>query len=152
MMAARKRDHTETSPGDKPACAVVGIGASAGGLEALQKFFAAMPADSGLTFVVITHLDPARESHFAQVLARHTVMPVEAAAHRTPVAPNHVYVIPPGKYLSLRDGMLCLSELGSAGAPAAPRVPIDFFFRSLAESCCERAIGIVLSGTGSEGA
>ncbi|MBI1914684.1 MAG: PAS domain-containing protein [Planctomycetes bacterium] len=165
-MAARKQSRTEppleTPPPEtgceraaRPARAgapVVGIGSSAGGLEALQKFFRTMPADSGLAFVIITHLDPVRESHFAHVLARHTAMPVEEAAHGTPVAPNCVYVIPPGKYLSLHGGVLHLSDLGETGAPASPRVPIDFFFRSLAEDCQERAIGIVLSGTGSEGA
>src|SRR6266487_3465882 len=131
-MASRKRGNKEPPPEtpapfrDRSTCPIVGIGASAGGLEALQKFFAAMPADSGLAFVVITHLDPVRESYFAHVLARHTAMPVQEAAHETPVAPNRVYVIPPGKYLSLRDGVLRLSDFGAAGAPAIPRVPIDF--------------------------
>jgi two-component system CheB/CheR fusion protein len=158
-MAARKRSRPEPPPqtppetGREPSkCAVVGIGSSAGGLEALQKFFRAMPADSGLAFVIITHLDPSRESHFAHVLARYTAMPVEEVTYGTAVEPNKVYVIPPGKYLSLHNGVLRLSDLGEPGAPAAPRIPIDFFFRSLAEDCCERAIGIVLSGTGSEGA
>jgi two-component system CheB/CheR fusion protein len=154
-MAARKRTRPEPPPEterERTTCAVVGIGASAGGLEALQKFFRALPADSGLAFVIITHLDPVRESHFAHVLARYTAMPVEEASHGTAVEPNKVYVIPPGKYLSLHEGVLRLSDLGEPGAPAAPRIPIDFFFRSLAEDCRERAIGIVLSGTGSEGA
>src|SRR5262245_43540771 len=154
-MAARKRTPKEPPPPppeqagrDRPSCAVVGIGASAGGLEALQKFFRAMPADSGLAFVIITHLDPARESHFAHVLARYTAMPVEEVQHGDAVAPNKVHVIPPGKYLALRGGFLRLSDIPDI---SAPRVPIDFFFRSLAEDCHERAVGIVLSGTGSEG-
>src|SRR4051794_18629375 len=155
-MAARKHRNndsaTETKAAprhERPACAVVGIGASAGGLEALQKFFHALPPDAGLAFVIITHLDPERESHFAHVLGRHTALPVVEAADGVPVAPNRVYVIPPGKYLALQGGVLRLSDIPHADLP---RVPIDFFFRSLAEDCRARAVGIVLSGTGSEGA
>jgi two-component system CheB/CheR fusion protein len=127
---------------------VVGIGASAGGLDALRRFLDAMPAGSGIAFVFIPHLDPARASLLHSLLARHTPMPVVVAAEGMSVEPNRVYVIPPNKYLAIRAGVLQLS------GPVAPRdaaTTIDRFFRSLADDMQERAVGIVLSGTGSYG-
>src|SRR5262249_39636002 len=110
-MAARKRTPNEppqkppeTPRRDRGACAVVGIGASAGGLEALQQFFRAMPADGGLACVITPPPDPARESPFAPVLARYTAMSVKEVVQGERVAPNRVYVIPPGKYLVLQKG------------------------------------------------
>ncbi len=127
---------------------VVGMGASAGGLEAFTRFFQAMPADSGMAFVVIQHLDPDHESLTAELLGRHTKMPVQQVADDTAVERDHVYVIPPNRYLGIGQDVLRLT-------PSAPRrairMPIDFFFRSLAEDRQERAIGIVLSGTGTDG-
>lgn len=127
---------------------VVGIGASAGGLEAFRQFFASQPADSGIAFILIQHLDPTHESMMVELLASHTAMPVLLAADRMPVEPNHVYVIPPGCYLSIQSGALRLS------APEerhGARMPFDFLLRSMAMELGEHAICVVLSGTGTDG-
>lgn len=127
---------------------VVGIGASAGGLDALKRFFSAMPADSGMAFVVVPHLDPSHRSLMAELLARVTSMKVCEVVDRMTIEPNCVYVIPPNKELSVHSRQLSLSETTDRrGLPVA----IDGFFRSLAEDLQEDAIGIVLSGTGSHG-
>ncbi len=127
---------------------VVGIGASAGGFEALRDFFKAMPSDSGLVFVVIQHLDPTHESMAADVLGKWTNMPVSEAQPGEPVAPNHVYTIPPNKYLSIHGSKLHLSPpLERRGQ----RLPIDYFFDALGKDQKERAVGIIVSGTGSDG-
>jgi two-component system, chemotaxis family, CheB/CheR fusion protein len=125
---------------------VVGMVASAGGLDAYMKFLDAMPADSGMAFVLIPHLDPHHESMMVELLARHTHMPVREAHEGERLLPNFVYVIPPNKYLRLADGMLHLSPL-ERGLETA----IDVFLRSLADDQQERAIAVVLSGTGSHG-
>jgi two-component system, chemotaxis family, CheB/CheR fusion protein len=127
---------------------VVGIGASAGGLEAFKKFFAALPATSGMAFVAVPHLDPTHKSLMVELLARQTTMPVREATQGLAVEPNTIYVIPPGQYLAIHDGRLELTtpDKGRGQPPA-----IDFFFRSLAADQQERAIGIVLSGTSSQG-
>lgn len=128
---------------------IVAIGASAGGLEAFKKFFARMPASSGMAFVLIPHLDPKHKSLMAELVRKHTTMPVLEAAQRMAIRPNHVYVIPPNKYLAIRHRRLALSRPpASHGAYTA----IDFALRSLAEDQRENAIGIVMSGTGSHGA
>ena len=127
---------------------VVGIGASAGGLDALKKFFDAMPDDPELAFVLVQHLDPTHESMMVDLLKRHTNMNVIQVVNDTPVEPNTLYVIPPNRDLSIARRRLMLSE------PAQRRgfrLPIDFFFNSLAEDVKDRAIGIILSGTGSDG-
>jgi two-component system CheB/CheR fusion protein len=127
---------------------VVGIGASAGGLEAFEEFFAKMPPDSGLAFVLVPHLDPSHASMMSDLLRRVTRMPVNEARDGMPVLVNHVYVIPPNKDLSIRDRVLRLeSPLKSHGL----RLPIDSFFRSLAQDQKENAVGIIFSGTGSDG-
>src|SRR5437868_3070233 len=127
---------------------VVGMGASAGGLESFKKFFDAMPSDSGLAFVLIQHLDPTHESMMVELLATHTKMHISQVVKETPIEPNHVYIAPAGKYLAVRNGLLCLSEPAER---RGMRMPIDHFFRSLAEDLRERAICIILSGTGTEG-
>jgi two-component system CheB/CheR fusion protein len=127
---------------------VVGIGASAGGIAAIGQFFEHMPGDSGLAFVVVLHLDPTQESHAAQVLAPHSRMPVVQAQHHMLIEPNRVYVIVPDRSLTVSDGRLRLSDLPG---PRANRRPIDALFESLAHEYQDRAIGIVLSGTGSNG-
>ena len=130
------------------ALAVVGIGASAGGLEAFKRFLEAMPADTGLAFVLVPHLDPSHESLMVELLARCTPMPVCEAQEGMAVEPDRVYVIPPNRYLAIEDRVLRLSAPPkSPGRPTA----IDFFLRSLADAYEERAIGIILSGTGSHG-
>ncbi len=129
---------------------VVAIGASAGGIEAFRHFFEAMPADSGMGFVVVLHLSADRKSQLAEILSRWTPMPVSEAAEGDRVAPNQVHVIPPGHVATLQGGRLHLRPL----APNVPReaTPIDEFFDSLATDLGEDAIGIVLSGTGHDGA
>ncbi|MEO8617708.1 MAG: chemotaxis protein CheB [Luteolibacter sp.] len=127
---------------------IVGLGASAGGLEALEVFFKKMPVDSGLAFIVVQHLDPTHEDMLPDLLQRDTAMPVCRIEDRMKVVPNHVYVIPPNRDLSLLHGVLYLIEQVSG---PGPRLPIDFFFRSLAEDWREWGIGVVLSGMGSDG-
>jgi two-component system CheB/CheR fusion protein len=128
---------------------VVGLGGSAGGLQALLRFFEHMPQHSGMAFVVILHLSPKHESTADQVLQRATRMPVLQVTGPVAVEPDHVYVIPPNKQLSMVDSCLTLSDLER---PRGGHVAIDMFFRTLAEVHRERAIAIVLSGTGSDGA
>ena len=128
--------------------AVVGIGASAGGLDALKDLFRAMPSDSGMAFVVVQHLEPAHESRMADILAKYTAMPVAQAEDGVPVQADRVYTIPASKYLSIRGGRLRLTEpLERHGM----RMAIDFFFSSLAEDQQEKAVCIILSGSGSDG-
>lgn len=128
---------------------VVGIGASAGGLEALRQFFAEMRADSDMAFVVIQHLAPNHKSLMAELLSRSTQMPVKQAEQGEMPQPNHVYLIPPGYNLTLENGELHL--VASPGGTTL-NLPIDIFFRSLAADQGERAVAIILSGTGSDGA
>ncbi|MDP3418196.1 CheR family methyltransferase [Falsiroseomonas sp.] len=129
---------------------IVGIGASAGGVEALQGLFRAMPVDHGIAFVVITHLGPGRESELPAILASCTAMPVTPARDGEPVLPNHVHVLPNDGILTIANGQLRLQ----AQSPAAPRErqPIDIFLASLAQDQGECAVGIILSGGGSDGA
>jgi two-component system CheB/CheR fusion protein len=127
---------------------VVGIGSSAGGLEALYKLLDALPPDTGMAFVLIQHLDPTHRSMMVGLLAGHTAMPVLEAADGMPVERDHVYVIPPAAYLSIHDGAL---RLTNPRERHGARMPIDFFLRSLAEDCGARAVCAVLSGSGSDG-
>ena len=127
---------------------VVGIGASAGGLDALKEFFTAMPADSGHAFVVIQHLDPHHASYMANILAKHTAMKVLPAADGMAVDAGCVYTIPPNKFLQIHNSRLYLTEVELRDGM---RMPIDFFFRSLAEDQRERAVCVIFSGSGSDG-
>jgi chemotaxis methyl-accepting protein methylase/transcriptional regulator with PAS, ATPase and Fis domain len=127
---------------------VVGIGCSAGGLDALEKFFSLLAPASGMAFVVVQHLDPDRESALPALLARYTTLPVVEVKDRMPLEPDHVYVIPPGKDLSLLDGRLELLDLAK---PHGQNLPIDFFLRSLAHDRQNKAVGVILSGMGSDG-
>ena len=127
---------------------IVGIGSSAGGLEALQALFRAMPADGGLAFIIAAHLDPTQKSHLAELLSRCTTMPVAQIDSSIRVEPNRVYVIAPDQELTIRDGVL---RTDKPKAPRGHRHPVDSFFRSLAEDQGERAIAIILSGTGPNG-
>ncbi len=127
---------------------IVGIGASAGGLEALEQFFGNMPQSSGMAFVVIQHLDPTHAGIMPQLLQRITPMKVFQATDRLKVKPNCLYVIPPNKSMSLLNGALHLFDpVESRGL----RLPIDIFFRSLADDMQEKSIAIILSGMGSDG-
>ncbi|REJ88481.1 MAG: PAS domain S-box protein [Planctomycetota bacterium] len=153
--AQQNQKQPETSGGEDAAgstapdsCIVVGIGASAGGLDAFRRLLNALPADTGLAYVLIQHLDPTHESLMADLLSKYTSMPVVQVEGPTPVAPNSVYMIPPNKYIKLAGGDLVLDE---PVKERGMRMPIDCFFRSLAENCAERAVCIVLSGTGTDG-
>ncbi len=127
---------------------IVGIGASAGGLEALEHFLAHVPAASGMAFVIVQHLDPTHKGIMPELLQRATPMPVFQAGNRMKVKQDCVYVIPPNKDLSILHGVLHLLD---PVAPRGLRLPIDFFFRALAQDRNERAIGVILSGMGSDG-
>lgn len=132
----------------KPQIPVVGVGASAGGLDAFKKLFEGMPKKTGIAFVLIQHLDPTHESMMVDLLSRYTRLNVIQVEDRMQVEANHVYMIPFNRDLAIRDGELRLTE---PVQPRGMRMPIDFFFRSLAEDQHERAICIILSGTGSDG-
>ncbi|HUQ48584.1 MAG TPA: chemotaxis protein CheB [Gemmatimonadaceae bacterium] len=138
---------TDTAPLDHR-FPVVGIGASAGGLAALRQFFGALPEKCGMAFVVIVHLDPNEKSHMAELLQTHTGMRVRQVSRPIKVEADNVYVIPPDKDLTLTDGHFRLS---ARAMPNRSRAPIDGFFKTLAEVHAEEAVGIVLSGTGSDG-
>ncbi|MGB8632251.1 MAG: chemotaxis protein CheB, partial [Xanthobacteraceae bacterium] len=143
------RSHLGQSIGRTPSSSlIVGIGASAGGLDAFKTFFANMPPDSGMAFVLVQHLSPDHKSVLADLIGRMTTMPVVEAENNMPIASNTVYVIPPDATLTLKQRSLHVSR------PAPPRDrrrPIDTLFSSLAEEHGENAICIVLSGTGSDG-
>lgn len=127
---------------------IIGIGCSAGGLEALEAFFHRIPANCGMAFVVVQHLDPHHVSTLPELIGRSAELPVKEAQNRMPVVPSHIYVIPPNKELSLlHDTLHLLDPASSTGL----RLPVDFFFRTLAEDRQERAIGVILSGMGSDG-
>jgi len=128
---------------------VVGIGASAGGLPALQRLFENMPTAHEMAFVVILHLSPRHPSSAAAILQRATSMPVVQVTSRVKVEPGHVYVIAPNVHLTMVDGLLIVEELKR---PRGQHVAIDLFFRTLAQVHRERSIAVVLSGTGSDGA
>ena len=131
-----------------PEFPIVGIGASAGGLEALEQFFGNMPRETGMAFVVIQHLDPNHVGIMPELLQRITPMKVFQASDRLKVRANCVYVIPPNKSMSLLNGSLHLFDpIESRGL----RLPVDYFFRSLAEDRQQSSVGIILSGMGSDG-
>jgi len=127
---------------------IVGLGASAGGLEALEQFLAHVPAGSGLAYVVVQHLDPTHKAMLVELLQRATLMPVREATESMRVDPDVVYVIPPNSELSVVRGVL---HLARPSQPRGMRLPIDVLFCSLAREHGDRAIGVVLSGMGSDG-
>ncbi len=127
---------------------IVGVGASAGGLEAMSSLFGAMPEKAGIAFVVIQHLDPTHPSTLHELLKRYTKMTVLEASNDVVVEPDHVYIIPPTKNIFYVDGYLQLQEQDRK--PGDPHT-IDYFFKSLAEQFHDRATCIILSGTGSDG-
>ena len=141
-----KETEEKITAGTQSSSIVIGIGASAGGLEALQQFFSYMPPNSGLSFVVVQHLSPDYKSLMADILGKHTEMSVCQAENRMAVEPDTVYLIPPKKYMTIKNGRLILSE-----APGTLNHPIDAFFASLALEKREHSIAVVLSGTGSDG-
>ncbi len=129
-------------------CPTVGIGASAGGLEALETFFGACPPDTGIAFVLVPHLDPDHSSLMTEILQRCTAMTVSEAVHQERVEPNHVYIIPPSSEMAIVGGVL---QLSTPVLARGHRRLIDSFLRSLAADKGARAMGVILSGTGSDG-
>ncbi len=127
---------------------IVGIGASAGGLEACTKLLEHLPPDTGMAFVLVQHLAPAKDSILAELLAKATSMPVREVQDGMTVEPDHVYVIPPNTALAVFHGKLRLLPRAEAHTQ---HMPVDSFFRSLAEDQGQNAVGIILSGTGSDG-
>jgi two-component system CheB/CheR fusion protein len=127
---------------------VVGIGASAGGLVALEQFLSVVPLGSGMAYVIVQHMDPHRQGMLVELLQRRCDLPVVEAKDQMQVEPDHVYVIPPGHDLSLLKNVLHLFE---PTEPHGLRLPIDFFFKSLADDRQQNSIGVILSGMGSDG-
>lgn len=139
---------TEKPPPQNGSFPVVAIGASAGGLEAYTDFFRVLPVDSGMAFVLVQHLDPSHHSMLTEIISKATRMPVEEVKDGTRISPDRVYVIPHNALIAISDGRFALSPRSKGPGHLA----INFFMRSLAEERKSRAIGIVLSGTGSDGA
>lgn len=139
---------TITTSGQNQIFPVVGIGASAGGLRALEQFFRHLPDETGMAFVIVQHLAPNYKSELAMLLQRHTSLEVQQITDGLAVHPNAIYVIPPGQELSLEGEVLRLTQ---RGPHSRSRSPIDVFFHALANELSERAVAIVLSGTGTDG-
>ena len=146
--AARRVSSRSGSPTNAHPLSVVGVGASAGGLEAFEQLLRSLPNDTGLAFVLVQHLAPKHESMLSELLAKATRMPVVEVTQGMRVQGNHVYVIPPNADMSISDSVLHLSPLSP---DRALRMPIDSFFRSLADTHQSRSIGVILSGTASDG-
>ena len=144
-----KPSHSPTNDVLRPSgLAVIGIGASAGGLEAVTRLIQAWPPASGIAFILVQHLDPSSESMMAALLAPHTALAVREASEGAPVMPGHLYVIPPGAYLSVSEGLL---HLTAPTARHGARMPFDFLLHSLAQQYGRRAGCVVLTGTGMDG-
>jgi two-component system CheB/CheR fusion protein len=144
--------HSDTDTRDDSRAAgsfpIVGIGASAGGLEAFSALLKHLPLDTGMGFVLVQHLDPVHDSALTQLLGRATSLPVHEVTNNLRVEPNHVYVIPPNTNLSITEGVLTLSPRPKT---RTPNRSIDFFFEALANDQRDRAIGVILSGTATDG-
>src|SRR3954463_13610559 len=152
MQQAASQAAVEIGPSVRPLDSaptyVVGIGASAGGLEALEHFFDNVPTKTGMAFVVVQHLSPDFKSLMDEILARRTPLPISLVEDAMVVEPDHIYLIPPKKEMIISGGRLLLSE---RDREQELTLPIDVFFRSLAQDCGTRAVAIVLSGGGSDG-
>ena len=146
--STRKKVEKPESPAGKPPFRIVGVGASAGGLEAFTALLKALPKDTGMAFVLVQHMDPAHESALSRILSRSTEMPVNDVTDGVAVAPNRVYVIPSNGDITIRDGKLRLVVRKEVGGR---HLPIDLFLSSLADDRKQAAIGIILSGTASDG-
>ena len=140
---ARPPNETKESPSY-----IVAIGGSAGGLEAFERFFAGIPANTGMAFVVIQHLDPNHKALMSELLQRSIAMPVQEIKDGVEVEPDHIYVIPPNTELSIAEGHLHLSK---PSEPHGLRLPIDTFFKSLAADAGDKSIAVIVSGMGTDG-
>ena len=148
MTEASDEERNEEAEPGKPRTIVVGIGASAGGVRALQHLFAALPEKIGAAFVVVVHLDPDMRSEMSNILAARTHMPVLQVGKPVSLQPDHVYVIPPDRRLLITDDEIATAEFDE---PRGKRAPIDLFFRSLAEQHGD-GCAVILTGAGSDGA
>jgi two-component system CheB/CheR fusion protein len=142
------QDKVEAAVAHKPNFPIVALGASAGGLEAFESFFRNVKPDCGMAFVLVPHLDPSHVSILDEILQRITTLPVTEAIDQVAVLPNHIYIIPPNRDMAILNGEL---QLSVPEQPRGMRLPIDRFLRSMAEDQAEKAIGIILSGTGTDG-
>jgi two-component system, chemotaxis family, CheB/CheR fusion protein len=145
MVTLATANRSDTAPASTR---IVGIGASAGGLAALEQFLENVPPRSGLAYIVVQHLDPTHKARLAELLQRVAAIPVREAEHGTPIEPDHAYVIPPNTELSVSGGILSLEK---PAEPRGLRLPINVLFSSLARDQGDRAIAVVLSGMGSDG-
>lgn len=141
-------ESSESSESAQTAFLVVGIGASAGGVQALQEFFERVSPDSGMAYVVILHLSPNYDSRLAEVLQQVCAIPVTQVVERVAIEPNHVYVVPPNRHLIIEEEKIAVLDNMSI---EDRRAPVDIFFRTLADELRARAVGIILSGTGANG-
>src|SRR5215471_5739704 len=146
--ASKKAETSAAQPVQSRTFPIVGIGASAGGLEAFRQLLEHLPTDTGMAFIVVQHLDPRHESILAELLSRTTRMPVSEVTDGMRVEPDHVFVIPRNTNMTIRQGVLRLSPREDT---RGQHRPIDHFLRSLAEEKSDRAIGVILSGTASDG-
>src|ERR1700729_387259 len=144
---ARSKKSKPPSPGNND-FPVVGVGASAGGLEAFKRLIRSIPPSSGMAFILVQHLEPNHESMLPEILQKNTPIPVEEITDNVHVDPNHIYIIPSNKLLTADDGRLRLKPRPKNNNKS---LPIDLFFTSLAEVHGAHAIGVVLSGTASDG-
>src|SRR2546423_345881 len=145
----KSRNATSPVRGNRPApFPIVGIGASAGGLEAFSELLRHLPLKTGMAFVLVQHLDPKHSSELREILARTTKLRVVEVADGTVVRSDHIYVIPPDKIMTIKSGFL---RLGARVLIHGQHLPIDHFLRSLAGDSGDRAISVILSGTASDG-
>ncbi|RWF71574.1 MAG: PAS domain-containing protein [Mesorhizobium sp.] len=147
-MTSRTDSDSEPTEQADPSCPIVAIGASAGGIAALQKFFPTVPSDSGIAYVVIQHLDADHESVLTSIIQRSASVATQTASEKSDIGPNNIYVIPPGVSVTIKN---CRFQFTKMAATRIKRTPIDDFFISLAGDQRENAAGIILSGTGSDG-
>jgi chemotaxis response regulator CheB len=144
----QKKEKEKKKANGKESFPVVGIGASAGGLEALEKFFQNMPPNPRMAFIVISHLDPSHTSMMPSLLQKHSSLKVVEVEDGMKIATNYVYVIPPDRDMGIIKGTLHLMK---TEVTTGPRAPVNYFFRHLAEDSRGKAVGIILSGMGSDG-
>jgi two-component system CheB/CheR fusion protein len=144
----KEAQHTNSASDKKDGFLIVGLGASAGGIQALQEFFRHVPADSGIAYVVILHLSPDHDSKLAEVLQQVSSIPVLQVTEKVIVAINNVYIVPPNQHLIMQDGSITVSPNTNI---EDRRAPVDIFFRSLADSHGPKAVCVVLSGSGANG-
>jgi len=144
----KEPERNAVSQNDKTPFPIIGIGSSAGGLEALELFLKNIPVPSRAAFVIVQHLDPTHKGMMVELLQRATVMPVQQVTDRLRIEPDHVYVIPPNQDMTILHRTLHLLDMVN---PRGLRLPIDFFFRSMADDLQSHTIGVILSGMGSDG-